>query len=459
MWRIFETFAQNENQTQAAACNIPKRILYAAAANPQLPFACGESPSLQTANISKGELFIMGTFKSFLNSILNMIPDILFAIILLIVAFYAAKIVKKLVIKLFGIIKADALLAKVGIKDDAAKNAKEFIAKLVYFVTFLLFLPGVLDKLGMHSVSTPIVNLTNSFLSFLPKLVAAGLILAIGIFVANIVKDLLLPVLKATKVDKLQEKTGIQATEKTSFSNILTNVVYGFILLIVITSALDQLGVAAISAPTNAIVSAIFAAIPNVLGAIIIIALGVFISNLVANLLGSLLAGIGTDSLIEKITGSPAKKVQLSKVISTIVKYLMVIIFLVQGINVLKLPVLAGVGELILSYVPTAISIVLILGLGIFAANTAEKVITSKFPKAKAGAFIAKAVIYVVLGFICMSQLGIANKIVESTFILIIASLCFAFAVSFGFGGKGFAANQLEKLEKKLDFDDSNKAE
>ena len=92
----------------------------------------------------------MGTFKSFLNSILNMIPDILFAIILLIVAFYAAKIVKKLVIKLFGIIKADALLAKVGIKDDAAKNAKEFIAKLVYFVTFLLFLPGVLDKLGMH---------------------------------------------------------------------------------------------------------------------------------------------------------------------------------------------------------------------------------------------------------------------------------------------------------------------
>ena len=75
------------------------------------------------------------------------------------------------------------------------------------------------------------------------------------------------------------------------------------------------------------------------------------------------------------------------------------------------------------------------------------------------GAFIAKAVIYVVLGFICMSQLGIANKIVESTFILIIASLCFAFAVSFGFGGKGFAANQLEKLEKKLDCDDSNKAE
>ncbi|MBE6848954.1 MAG: hypothetical protein E7502_03495 [Ruminococcus sp.] len=396
---------------------------------------------------------------NFLNSVFGMIPDILFALILLVIAFVAAGIVKSLLIKLLDKIKADELLAKVGIKDDAAKNAKAFIVKLVYFVTFLLFLPGVLDKLGMHSVSTPISGLANSFLSFLPKLVAAGLILAIGIFVANIVKDLLLPVLKATKIDELQKKSGVEASEKASFSNILTNVVYGFILLIVITSALDQLGIAAISAPTNAIVSSVFAAIPNIFGAIVIIAIGVFISNLVSGLLENLLAGIGTDSLIEKITGTPAKKVQLSKIISAVVKYLLVVIFLVQGINVLRLPVLTDVGEIILGYVPTAISIVLILGFGIFAANTAENAIISKFPKAKATAIAAKAAIYVVLGFLCMSQLGIANAIVESTFILIIAALCIAFAISFGVGGRGFAANQLDKLEKKLESEESKKAE
>lgn len=401
----------------------------------------------------------MNVLLNFLNSVFGMIPDILFALILLVIAFVAAGIVKSLLIKLLDKIKADELLAKVGIKDDAAKNAKAFIVKLVYFVTFLLFLPGVLDKLGMHSVSTPISGLANSFLSFLPKLVAAGLILAIGIFVANIVKDLLLPVLKATKIDELQKKSGVEASEKASFSNILTNVVYGFILLIVITSALDQLGIAAISAPTNAIVSSVFAAIPNIFGAIVIIAIGVFISNLVSGLLENLLAGIGTDSLIEKITGTPAKKVQLSKIISAVVKYLLVVIFLVQGINVLRLPVLTDVGEIILGYIPTAISIVLILGFGIFAANTAENAIISKFPKAKATAIAAKAAIYVVLGFLCMSQLGIANAIVESTFILIIAALCIAFAISFGVGGRGFAANQLDKLEKKLESEESKKAE
>lgn len=388
-----------------------------------------------------------------------MIPNLLFAVILLVIAFVAATIVKSLVVKLLGIVKADALMAKIGIKDDAVKSVKAFIAKLAYFVTFLLFLPGVLDKLGMQSVSAPITGLANDFLSFLPKLVAAGIILAVGIFVANIIKDLLLPVLKATKIDTLQKKTGIEANEKATLSNILTNVVYGFILLIVITSALDQLGIAALSNPTNAIVASVFAAIPSILGAIVIIAIGVFISNLVSGLLENLLAGIGTDSLIEKITGTPAKKVVLSKVISEVVKYLLVVIFLVQGINVLGLPVLTGVGELILGYVPSAISIVLILGFGIFAANIAENAIVSKFPKAKASAIAAKAAIYVVLGFLCMSQLGIANAIVEGTFILLIAAICVAFAISFGVGGRNFAANQLEKLEKKIDSGDSDKTE
>lgn len=401
----------------------------------------------------------MDLIKNFLNSLLNMVPDILFAIILLVIAFVAAKLVKSLVKKLLDLVKAEKLLKKLGIKEDSVDSIKAFIAKLAYFITFLLFLPGVLDKLGMQSVSAPITGISNDFLSFIPKLVAAAIILFVGIFIANIVKDLLLPLLKATKIDALQEKTGIKASEKTSFSSIITNVIYGFILLVVITSALDQLGIASISGPTNAIVSTIFAIIPNILGAIIIIAIGIFIAGLVAGLLESLLAGIGADSIIEKITGNSEKKIALSKILSAVVKYLIIVIFLIQGINILDLPVLTNIGATILGYVPTALSIALILAIGIFAANTAENAIAKKFPNAKGSAFIVKIAIYVVLAFLCLSQLGIATAIVESTFILIIAAVCIAFAISFGIGGRNFAANTLEKLEKKIDTNSDDKAE
>ena len=303
----------------------------------------------------------------------------------------------------------------------------------------------------MQSVSAPITGMVNSFLSFIPKLVSVAIIVAVGLFIANIVKELLISVLKAVKVDALQEKAGISASEGTSFSAIIANVVYGVILLVVITSALEQLEIAAISGPANAIVAQIFAMIPDVLGAIIIIAVGVFIAKLVAKLLESILAGVGADTLIEKVTGNPAKKIVLSKVISSIVQYVLVIIFLVQGINVLDLPVLTAIGTSIIGYMPAVISVVLIVAIGLFAANTAEAAIVKKFPEAKGGALIAKVAIYVVVAFVSLSQLGVATAMVETTFILIIAALCVAFAVAFGIGGRNFAANTLEKLEKKLD--------
>ncbi|MBR4096952.1 MAG: mechanosensitive ion channel [Oscillospiraceae bacterium] len=398
----------------------------------------------------------MDTLKSFLSSLLNRVPDVIFAILLLVVAFIAAKIAQKLVTKLLGLIKGEKITEKTGMKQESVDSAKAFIAKLVYFVVFLLFLPGVLDKLGMNSVSAPIENLANTFLNFIPKLIAAAIIIVVGFFIAKILKDLLLPLVKATKVDKLQEKTGVQATEKTTFSNIIVNVIYGLVILFVVTAALEQLGIAAISNPASQIVSAIFAIIPNILGAIVIIAVGIFIAGLVAGLLENLLAGVGADTLVEKVTGTPSKKLVLSKVIAQAVKYILVVIFLVQGVNVLELPVLTEIGAIVLGYVPAAVSAILIIAIGIFAGNTAESAISKKFPEAKGGALIAKIAIYVVTGFLCLSQLGVATVIVESTFIFIIAAVCIAFAIAFGIGGRTFAANTLEKVEKKIN-DNENK--
>ena len=66
-------------------------------------------------------------------------------------------------------------------------------------------------------------------------------------------------------------------------------------------------------------------------------------------------------------------------------------------------------------------------------------------------AVVAKVAIYVLTAFLCLSQLGVASAIVETTFILIIAAVCVAVAIAFGVGGRTFAANTLEKLEKKID--------
>lgn len=398
----------------------------------------------------------MDFFERMGNNIVNAIPDVVVAILWLVLAFVVAGIVRNLVTKLLKALKAEQYLAKLGVKDETTNTAIGFVAKLVYFVVFLLFLPGALNRLGLSSVASPITSLVNSFLVFVPKLVAAILILAVGLFVAKLVKDLLIPILQALKIDTLQEKAGVQASENTSFSVVLANIVYAVIVLIVISAALSTLGISAIYEPANKIVSAIFGAIPSIICAILIIAIGVFIAKLVAKLLESLLASVGADKLAEKITGLPSK-VSLSKAIATVVKYVIVVIVIVQAVNVLKLPVLTQIGTAIINYLPAVISVVIVVAIALFCANTAESLILKKFPNAKGAALIAKVAIYVLAAFISLSQLNIAAEIVNTTFILVVAAICVAFAIAFGVGGRFFAQNSLKKLEEKLDNINENK--
>lgn len=383
------------------------------------------------------------------HNVYTSVSSFLWAVILLIIAFVVAKIVKGLVTKLLNAVHAEKYLSKLGIKDVSTGSEIEFVAKLAYFVTFLLFLPAVLDKLGMQSVSAPITGMVNRFLGFIPNLVGAAIIVGLGVFLAKLVRQLLLSVLRAVKVDELQKKFGIEATEKTAFSTLIANIIYALLLLVILTSALDELGIAAISSPAKVIVASIFSIFPNVLAAIAIVAVGVFIAQLVAKLLESLLAGVGADALLDKISPNSGKKIVLSKTIGTVVKIVLIVIFLVQGINVLNLEVLTVIGSAVIAYLPKVLAAVIILAIGLFAANAVQGALEKKFPAAKGAILAAKIAIYVLVAFMCLSQLGIATKIVETAFVLFIAAACVAFALAFGLGGKKFAGHVLTALEEK----------
>ena len=114
------------------------------------------------------------------------VPSIIYAIITLIIAFIVAGIAKSLVINLIEALRLDKYTDKLGVVDEETGSSTEFIGKLVYIIVFLLFLPGVLNRLGLEGVSSPIEMLVSKFLGFLPNIVAAVLILAVGIFIAKL---------------------------------------------------------------------------------------------------------------------------------------------------------------------------------------------------------------------------------------------------------------------------------
>ncbi|WP_279401905.1 mechanosensitive ion channel family protein [Piscibacillus salipiscarius] len=82
----------------------------------------------------------------------------------------------------------------------------------------------------MSSVSEPISNMMDKLLGFIPNLIAAAIILVIGIFIAKLIKELFEKFFRSLNLDdwfnKISPKNSGGAEVQTTLSNVLANIIY-----------------------------------------------------------------------------------------------------------------------------------------------------------------------------------------------------------------------------------------
>lgn len=371
------------------------------------------------------------------------------AALLLILAFVVAAIVKSLVVKLFTRTKLSAVLKK---SDEANEgNTIEFIGKLAHLLVFLLFIPGIFGSLGMNEISMPILNLSNIMWGYIPNILAAVIVLWVGLFIAKLVRDILIPVFNKMKVNHLQEIAGMEVADTAKLSNTLAYIVYVLILVPVIITALQVLDIKAVSDPAIKMLDIIFEFIPHILAALIIIVVGCMLAKLAGNIVENLIASAGLDSKLSSLLNRTDHPFILSKVIGKTVHVVIVVFFIVESFGVLHLQVLNNIGNAIISYMPYVLAAVLIM-IACFVCNTIVQNLLQKSGH-MSYSLISKCGIYVIGAFMVLNELGIASEIVNAAFILIIAGLAVAFAIAFGVGGREFAGKVLSKF-----YDSCNKS-
>jgi len=374
------------------------------------------------------------------------------AVILLIIALVAAAIARAVVKKILIAIMSRTEDSDIEDVETGKEETVTIIGNITYAVVFLLFLPGALDMLHISSVSGPIASMTTKFLNYLPNIIAAVLVIVFGLFLAKLVKQIVLMLLSKTKIDKLQEKCGIKDAGKNTFSNIIGNVAYAAIMLIFVVASLQILNLRAISDPATSMVEMLLSYVPLIFAATIIVLFGAFLAGIVSSLLAGVLAGTGIDDKAESLFPKNAEGERVtsaSKLISIIVNVVINVFFVVSAIEVLKIDVLTEIGTTVIKYMPNVLAAVIIVILAWILANKVASVII----KAEAGtviAMIAKYGIITLAGFMALSQLGIASRIVEWLFYAIIGACAVAFAIAFGVGGREWAAKKLEDIDKSL---------
>ena len=385
---------------------------------------------------------------NFLQTFWNAVPALLKAVLLLVLAFIVAAIVKSLIGKLIEKTKLNDFLAKAD--GDKPGSTKSFVLKLVYLLVFLLFIPGIFAALGVDSIATPVLGMLNTIWGYLPNILGAVIILIVGFLIARLVRSLLIPVFDKIKIDRLQEKAGIEVDDQQSkLSSTLAYIVYVLILIPVIIMALQVLKISAISEPAIGMLNKIFAFIPSIIVAVLIIYLGVIIGKFAGQIVSRLIGATGVDKKIQSVTEGKMTNFVFSKVIGTIVNILIIIFFTVEGFSILKLGVLTSIGQAVIGYMPSILAAVIILVAALLVSSLVDKGLKKLGYNGYAA--IARIAIMVLAVFMLLNQLGIAKQIVNIAFFMIMAALAVAFAISFGIGGREFAASVLKDAKAKVD--------
>lgn len=219
-----------------------------------------------------------------------------------------------------------------------------------------------------------------------------------------------------------------------------------------VTQPIQDWGDAIFVSLSNAL-NGFLSAIPLVIGALLILAIGWIISNLLARLVRELLVRAGADRLFAEhggeVYGKTSREIKPSVVTSEIVKWIIRFIFLVAAANVLGMPQVSLLLNQVLLWIPNLLvaAVILLVAplIGRFLRGLIEVGAGNMgFTNAPLLGRIAEAAVIAFAVLIAIDQIGIAADLLNILFMGVVGALALAFGLAFGLGGRDVAARITE---------------
>ncbi|MBH0066385.1 mechanosensitive ion channel [Psychrobacter sp. SZ93C1] len=216
-----------------------------------------------------------------------------------------------------------------------AYDLEGIISKIVFWFIFIIAISGALNQLNLNSISTPFANMINQVLAFIPNLIGAIAVGVIGWVVATVVRTAINAALSKTSMD---ERLSAQAGVK-PMSSTIADMVYWFILLIVLTMVLGQLQLDGLFAPLTNMVDKIFSFIPNILIAAVVFVVGYIIAKVVRGIVTNLVSTFNVQELASK--AGLSEKNSLPNIAGSLAFLVVIIPTIIAALNALKIEVIA----------------------------------------------------------------------------------------------------------------------
>lgn len=220
----------------------------------------------------------------------------------------------------------------------------------------------------------------------------------------------------------------------------------------------NEWGAALVASLTTAL-SLFLAAIPRIIGFLLIIIIGWFISGLLASAVAALLRAVRFNDLAQRsgLSGfvqNMGVRTDTSGVLAEITKWFVRLIVLVVAFDALGLPAVSNILQQFLLWIPNLVVAVVVLVIAGLAANALGNLVRGA--TAQAGfsnpdllETITRVAVWTFGIVIAVNQIGIASTLVNTLFMGFVGALALAAGLAFGLGGRDTAGQIVQSWYRR----------
>ena len=325
------------------------------------------------------------------------------------------------------------LLNKIGFL--ARTNLASPLASLLKALLTIFVLMAVLQHFGLTGVLDPLKDMVNKFVGVIPNIIGAGVIGYAGWIIAKLVSELAGVGLRG--VDRqIMLRTGNDDIRVSKFGS---SFIFAAILLPIIVAALGVLNIPSITVPASEMINKLWAAVPNIIGAGIIMLVAYFAARFVVHILTGILEGMGVNSLPHRfgVHGLFNRSFTPTRLIGGAIMFFAMLTATTAAVNTLGIDVISNIFAKVLEFGGGILigSVILIIG------YTLSTIAYNKLAT-MTGSGVANIARIAILGLVLamgLRAMGLADNIVNMAFGFTIGAVAIALAIAFGLGGRDAA--------------------
>lgn len=202
--------------------------------------------------------------------------------------------------------------------------------------------------------------------------------------------------------------------------------------------------------------------LPAILGALIVLIIGLIIASLLGRLTVKLLHFTRLDHFSERIglrreLDDMGMRFSFARLLGAIVRWFFIIATLIAVVGILGIPQLTAFLQSLVDYIPNVLAAVIILVIGLILGRWVQNIIISAMQPVRVSenariifGAAAKWTIFIFALMAALVQLKIATSLVQILFAGIVVMLSLGGALAFGLGGSDHAKRVLDRISAEF---------